>query len=178
VERTHDDDVENASSHKEQAMDDTTGGTGAETPADAVRRVKDAASNVMDASKDAASRAAGKGADQARSSIDAVASSLHRVAADVEGENAWVGSALHKSAQSLERAAESLTGGDLNRAFESVNGFARRQPAIFLGVSIALGFALARVGKTAIENATDGQNDRAGNPYAGPSFSGGYTPGL
>jgi hypothetical protein len=160
-------------------MDDTIGGTGADqTPAESARRVKDAASNVMDASKDAAQRAAEKGADQARSSIDAVASSLHRVAADVEGENAWVGSALHKSAQSLEKAAQSLAGGDLNRALESVNGFARRQPAIFLGASVALGFALARVGKTAIENATDEQSDRAANPYAGASFSGGgYTPG-
>lgn len=160
-------------------MDETIVGSGAnETPADSARRVKDAASNVMDASKEAATRAVEKGAEQTRTSIDAVASSLHRVASDVESENAWVGSALHKSAQSLEKAAQSLSGGDLNHALESINGFARRQPAIFLGASLALGFALARVGKTAIENAGDAHDERTANPYAGASFSGGgYTPG-
>ena len=41
------------------------------------------------------------------------------------------------------------------RGVSDLNAFARRNPAIFLGASVALGFALARVGKTAIERATE-----------------------
>ena len=47
-----------------------------------------------------------------------------------------------------------------------LNAFARRNPALFLGASVALGFALARVGKTAIERAADGESQEQYNPYS------------
>ena len=47
----------------------------------------------------------------------------------------------------------SLTSGDLSQTLNGLSDFARRQPAIFLGASVALGFALSRIGKTALEEA-------------------------
>ena len=44
-----------------------------------------------------------------------------------------------------------------------LNDFARRQPALFLGASLALGFVIARLGRAAIESA--GQQGYADGEY-------------
>jgi hypothetical protein len=151
--------------NKESTMDNSDGMSGpSSTPAeDTARRVKDAAGTVKDAARGAleggkqiAGDAAAKGAERATSTAESTASALRRAAEDVEGDNRLIGTALRKSAESIERAAQSLQGGDISRAVDDLNGFARRQPALFLGASLALGFALARVGKTAIEQSTEG----------------------
>jgi hypothetical protein len=148
--------------NKESTMENSDGTGASTTPADAARRVKDAAGTVKEAAigvvergKQAATDAASKGAERASNMADSTASALRRAAEDVEGDNRLIGTALRKSAESIERAAQSFQGGDISRAMDDLNGFARRQPALFLGASLALGFALARVGKTAIEQATE-----------------------
>ncbi|MFZ2029655.1 MAG: hypothetical protein WAU68_05045 [Vitreimonas sp.] len=118
---------------------------------DAARRIKDSAESVADRAKTLATDTAAQSAQKIADKSQGVASSLRRAADDVEGEQAWLGAALRKSADGLETATRSLQGGDINRALQDLNGFAHRQPALFLGASLALGFALARVGKTAIE---------------------------
>lgn len=154
-------------------MDNTTGATGADTtPADSARRIKDTASGLVEHGKEAAAQKAHEGAERVVSSAESTASALRRAAADLEPENAWIGKALRKSADSLEQATRSLAGGDFSRGIGDLNAFARRQPAIFLGASVALGFALARVGKTAIEAATEDTTTAEYNPYTSP------TPGM
>lgn len=123
----------------------------AATGEDAVRRIKDSAETVTDRAKQAVSDTAAQSAQKLSDKAVSVASSLRRAADDIEGEQAWLGAALRKSADGIERSGQSLQGGDLNRVVGELNGFARRQPALFIGASLALGFALARVGKTAIE---------------------------
>lgn len=148
-------------------MDNSDGMTGASsTPADSARRIKDSASTVIERGKEAAGEAATKGAERVASTADSTASALRRAADDVEGDNRMIGTALRKSAESIERATQSLHGGDYSRALDDLNGFARRQPALFLGASVALGFALARVGKTAIEEASDGTPSRDSDSYS------------
>jgi hypothetical protein len=143
--------------NKESTMDNSDGMAGASSsPDESLRRVKDAAGTVVERGKQAAADAASKGAERASSMADSTASALRRAAEDVEGDNRLIGTALRKSADSIERAAQSFQGGDISRAMDDLNGFARRQPALFLGASLALGFALARVGKTAIEQSTEG----------------------
>lgn len=143
-------------------MDTPQGTPGAnETPADSARRIKDFASTLIDRGKEAAAETAEKGAERAKSTADTAAYALRRAADDVEGENRWIGSALRKSAEGIERAASSLEGGDVSRSLDDLNGFARRNPAIFLGASLALGFALARVGKTAVERVNEGAPERS-----------------
>lgn len=145
---------------------DNSDGMGGASPSqdDTVRRVKDAAMSVKETAggvvergKQAATDAANKGLERATTVAGSTASALRRAAEDVDGDNRLVGKALRKSADSIERAARAFEGGDISTALGDVNDFARRQPAIFLGASLALGFALARVGKTAIEQSMDGQ---------------------
>ena len=124
-----------------------------DTAPDAARRIKQAASGAMSAAKDVASDAVTKGAERVERTSHGAAQALRRAADDCVAENAWIGSALRKSADGLERATGAIAGGDMHRILDDVNGFARRQPALFLGVSLALGFAAARIGKTAIERA-------------------------
>lgn len=125
---------------------------------DAANRIKQAASGAVSTAKSVASDAVQKGAERVESTTQGAASALRRAADDCVNENAWIGTALRKSADGIERASGAIAGGDMNRILDDVNGFARRQPALFLGVSLALGFAAARVGKTAIERSrSDGE---------------------
>jgi hypothetical protein len=149
--------------HNQESTMDTPSGTpgAAETPAESARRIKDSASTVIERGKEAAASAVEQGAGRARDTADNAASALRRAADDVEPDNRWIGTALRKSAEGIERASASLSDGDVSRALDDLNGFARRNPAIFLGASFALGFALARVGKTAIERVSDGTPEQA-----------------
>lgn len=123
------------------------------TATDAADRIKQAASGAMNTAKDVAGEALHKGAERLERTTHGAAQALRRAADDCVNENAWIGTALRKSADGIERASGAIAGGDVQRVLDDVNGFARRQPALFLGVSLALGFAAARVGKTAIERA-------------------------
>lgn len=136
-----------------------------DTVSDSARRIKESATDLADRGTAAATEALEHGADRAASSADQIASTLRRAADDVEGENRWIGAALRKSADGLEQATRSLSGGDVSRVLDDLNGFARRNPAVFLGASLALGFALARVGKTAVEEVRDGATDDSADRY-------------
>lgn len=154
-------------------MDNSTGAPGAEqTPADAARRIKDSASTLLERGKEAATQRVEQGRQTVASSAQGATSALRRAADDVEGENAMIGTVLRKSAETIEKATNALSSGDLSSGLSDLNAFARRQPVIFLGVSALLGFALARVGKTAIEAATEDNSTETYNPYTSP------TPGL
>ncbi len=124
-----------------------------ESSAEPTERVKDSARSVVETTKRAAEEKLTEGATRVSNSAQAAADSLRRAADDVQGEHAWIGTTLRKSADCIESATRSLQRGDVNRALGDLNAFARRQPTLFLGSSIALGFILARVGKTALENA-------------------------
>ena len=134
-------------------MDNPNGTPGASTtPADSARRLKDSASTVIDRTKQVAVDKAQEGVQQLASGVQSATSALRRVADDVEGDNGIIGAALRKSADSIDQATRAFSEGDLTRVVDDVNGFARRQPAVFLGLTFALGFALARVGKAALES--------------------------
>lgn len=148
-------------------MENSNGAPGeTTTPADAARRLKDTAATLVERGKEAADEQIEQGARRAAGSAHGVAAALRRVADEVEGEQGWIGSALRKSADGVDKATNSLGDGDVSRAMESLNGFARQQPAIFLGASLALGFALARVGKTAIERVSE-ENANPNPPISG-----------
>jgi len=144
-------------------METPNGTPGASTtPADSARRLKDSATTVIDRTKQAAVGKAQEGVQQLGSTIQSATSALRRAADDVETDNGLLGAALRKSADTIEQATHSFSEGDITRVVDDINGFARRQPAIFLGVTFALGFALARVGKAALEQAqSNGQDEDA-----------------
>lgn len=156
----------------------------AESREDAARRVKDAASDAAQRVRDAAGsvvtdvkHAAMQGVEDARAKAGdtghTTASRLRDLAGQVEGDLPWMATAFSRSAEGLDSVTDSLTRGDLNQTLSGLSDFARRQPAIFLGASVALGFALARVGKTAFTHAdTDAKpttNGTAEQPFESAS---------
>ncbi|RYG39013.1 MAG: hypothetical protein EON93_00855 [Burkholderiales bacterium] len=127
---------------------------------DAKHAIQDTASAIAAAAKEqtgalkdkANSAIAGaqeKAAEQGRSA----AHTLRDAASGMQTELPWVGMLLNKTAEGVEGLTSALSTGNPNDAMEAVKDFARRQPALFLGLSVAAGFALSRIGKTAIESA-------------------------
>lgn len=115
--------------------------------ADLASIAKDQAGAAKEKAKAAVADAQAKASDQVRTA----ASALRDTANGLHDELPWMGRTLHKTADGLETLTSSLTTGNINDTLDAVTSFAKRQPALFIGLSVAAGFALARVGKTAIE---------------------------
>lgn len=148
-----------------------TGAFNESTDGQSTSRIKQAAGEVADKAKSAAQRVVDQGKQRVERSAYSASSALRRAADETQAENAWFGSALRKTADGIETAARSIAEGDLNMVVDQVNDFARRQPALFLGASLALGFAVARIGKTALE----GRHEDETQSFAG-EYGGGYVP--
>jgi hypothetical protein len=137
---------------------------------DAARRVRDAAGEAVTDAKHAAMQGVEDARAKAGDKGHSTANRLRDLAGQVEGDLPWMSTAFKKSADGLDSVTNSLTQGDLNQCLSGVSEFARRQPAIFLGASVALGFALSRIGKAALEQNlpaanSDPQTERA--PFDG-----------
>lgn len=141
-------------------MDNSNGTPGASpTPADSARRLKETATTVVDRTKQAAVDKAQEGVQHLASGVQTATSALRRAADDINVDNSLIGAALRMSADSIDQATRAFSDGDISRVVDDVNGFARRQPAIFLGVTFALGFALARIGKAALESSQRSEDE-------------------
>lgn len=132
-----------------------------EAASDATQRVREAAGSAVKDVKDAALHSAEDARAKAGDMGHTTASRLRDLAGQVESDLPWLSGAFSKSAHGLDSMTDSLTRGDMSQTINSLSDFARRQPAIFLGASVALGFALARVGKTALEGAHPQPNANA-----------------
>lgn len=151
-------------------MDNSTGAPGAEqTPAESARRIKETASTLLERGKEAATQRVEQGRQSVADTAQGATSALRRAADGIGEESPIIGTVLRKSAETIEKAATTLSSGDLSSGLNDLNAFARRQPVVFLGVSALLGFALARVGKTAIEAATQDNSTETYNPYTSPT---------
>jgi signal transduction histidine kinase len=143
-------DTFNPSPDSMNANGPAVGGTSpSESSDDAAGSAKQQVSEAFKSAKDALGDKLHDGVEDITSSANSAADALRDAAKTVKRDHAWMGSALEKSADGLDAVTRSLAGGDLNRIIEDLGGFARRQPQIFLGVTLALGFAVARLGKVA-----------------------------
>ena len=87
--------------------------------------------------------------------IDRVAERVLQAAGDLHGDEAWLSSWLERGAYELSGFADELKRNDVAGLVETVQVFARRQPAVFMGVGVALGFAIARVLRSGSQIATE-----------------------
>jgi len=144
----------------------------ADATQDATQRVKDAAGGVVKDAKNAAMQSVKDARVKAGDMGHTTASRFRELAGQVESDLPWLSGAFTKSAEGLDGLTDSLTRGDFSQSLSGVSDFARRQPAIFLGASVALGFALARIGKTALQDAvpdTKTAADKPAQPFNGAS---------
>ena len=111
--------------------------------------------------------------------LSAVAERAQTTANDLRDQEAWLGNLIGRGADELDGIAEEIRRNDVTSMLGSVEVFARRQPALFMGATVALGFALARFiggGPTA----TDGYNEpfaREDAARPGRAVNAGFQPG-
>lgn len=79
--------------------------------------------------------------------LEEVAESLNKSSEQFAGKQDWIAGAIARGGTELGTLANSLREIDPADLFQQVQGFARRQPALFIGASLVAGFAVARFGK-------------------------------
>ena len=83
-----------------------------------------------------------------------LADALNKTSTQLTGDKAWIGDLMKRGASELTGVADTLRTEDLGSLVSKVQGFARRQPAVFVGASLLAGFALVRFGKVAAAGAS------------------------
>lgn len=134
-------------------------------------KASDVAGQVTQAAKDQASELgstakqfASDAAASAQSAIEeqkslgaeyvaSVAGALHRAAGEFDREVPFAAKYLHQTAEQIEHAADAVRNRKARELVGEVESFARRQPALFFGGAMLLGFAALRFLKSAPENA-------------------------
>jgi len=77
--------------------------------------------------------------------IGQLADRVQRSADGLRDEEAWLARLMERGARELGGVADDIARNDVAGILGSAEVFARRQPALFVGAAVALGFALTRV---------------------------------
>lgn len=120
--------------------------------------VHDAKEQVKHVGADAKEKGAGKvdaATDGAAEALRQVSSQLKNAVDGLGGEQPWAGKAFQTGADGLDRVSDYLASGRFDDFTRDIQSFARTNPAAFLAGGVALGFLIARVGKTAAHHAVD-----------------------
>ena len=81
--------------------------------------------------------------------LEDVAKAAHRSGEQLEGHQDFVAHLVERGAAELNTLATTLRSNDLQSLLVELGSLAKRQPALFVGASMAAGFALTRVGRLA-----------------------------
>jgi hypothetical protein len=135
------------SSHTSSTSGASSAGTIADQAKSAAGEAGTQAPSLIDQAKDKASAAAEGQKAGLADQIDGFADSIHKSGEQFKGQQDWIASAVERGATELSSLATSLRENDLGTLLRQVQGFARQQPALFIGASFAAGFALSRFGK-------------------------------
>jgi hypothetical protein len=100
--------------------------------------------------KDHLASVAGGGKDGLADQLDDVAKAVQRSGEQLEGHQDWIAHLVERGAHELGSLASTLRTNDLQGLLGNLQDLARRQPAVFVGASLAAGFAMVRVGKVAV----------------------------
>ncbi len=119
---------------------------------------------------------------RAAQAIHGVARSLHDAAGSLNSqEQESTARYANLAADQLERAASLLQGRSVDDLMSDVERFARRQPVVFLGGALAVGFVMARFLKSGEQREEAGfdeaslyGSDDIGVAMAGQTAAGGY----
>jgi hypothetical protein len=111
----------------------------------AVEQTKHVAGQVADQARHQVKSQLATGKERAADSMSSVADAL-RLAGDQlrEQKHEHMSSYADSAAEMVENVSRYLGDHDIDRIFGEVEGFARRQPALFLGGAFALGFMASR----------------------------------
>ncbi len=86
--------------------------------------------------------------------LDDLARAVHRSGEQLEGHQDWIASTVERGAAELKVLANTLRTNDLRSLMGNLEDLAKRQPALFVGASLAAGFALTRLGRVVASGAS------------------------
>src|SRR5689334_22913964 len=129
--------------------------------------MKEKASDFADAAKDAGAHAADRFKEMLDSQKDAgaryvggIAEAMRRAAREFDRDLPIAGTALRKGASQVDSVSGSVKQGDFNDLLSEAQDFARRQPAVFLGMTVLAGFGIVRFLKSSSRSSSPGEPDR------------------
>jgi hypothetical protein len=164
-----------------QQMDDkerTGPGTPDAKPQDPMKQARDlagdareAGANVAQDLRASAEEVTARGQQQAADRVEDLAQSLRRSADTMKDQPEWLSGLAARGATELSNFAEVLRSNDLEGLLRYAGRFAREQPALFTGASMALGFAVARFAKASVQPT---RND----PWGGSATTSPYSAGI
>ncbi len=156
------------------------GAKAANAGSEAVGHVKDVASDAQERASSlltAAGEKASSVAEEQKGNVagylEDVAKAVHRSGEQLEGHQDWIAQMVERGADELGALASTLRANDLQSLLGDLRALAKRQPALFVGASMAAGFALARVGRLA---ASGTSTSDAGSSIGAPSHQQGEVP--
>jgi hypothetical protein len=131
----------------------------ADTARERFKEAADAASNV-------ASDAAEKIQEQTRKQqhagadfVDRFASNIREASRAFEADSPFAARTISSAADYVEDAAAKIRDGTLGDLVGSAKDFARRQPTVFLGLSVLAGFAVIRLLKASDDEGSSTEDD-------------------
>jgi ElaB/YqjD/DUF883 family membrane-anchored ribosome-binding protein len=162
-----------------QAKDESSSTSGT-TSGSAVETVKDTAKGVLDQAKETAGQAYGLATEKAATKLDEQKTTLAGGLTSVADSLKQVGGSLRESgeenpiaeftakygdslANQIEQIGSYFESKDVREMVRDIEGFARRNPAVFIGAAFGLGFLAARF----LKSSSPQQSTRG----AGQSFS-------
>jgi hypothetical protein len=146
---THTQQSSRTQSSRDQSSSSGTEGNG---PADlgnqgkeAIGQAQEQAGKFVDMAKEQATTQLTSQKARAAGSLGALAGALHEASGQVRGQDeSAMADYIEAAANQVNRLAGMLREEDIDQLFATTADFARRQPALFLASTFALGFAAAR----------------------------------
>ena len=107
-------------------------------------KAEETASTLVDQAQQVASTQANSQMTRAASVLDGVAQSLYETSTNMRDEQPQIASVADQAASRVEGFSSYLRDHDMNDVVRDAEGYARREPLIFLGAAFAAGFIAAR----------------------------------
>jgi len=131
---------------------------------------KDVASDAGEKLRASVSEQKAAGADY----VGNIANIIRRTAYEFDAEMPQAGHYIRKAAAQIENVSEAMRNKNMSEIVGNVQDFARKQPTVFFGAAVLLGFAAVRFLKSAPANT----NQSAGMAGRSASNVGGTTAGM
>jgi len=149
----------------------------ADTTSSVVKTAKEQAATLTGAAKDVASAASDrvKGVVNDQKSVGAdylgsLAQAAQRAAGEFDTDIPQAATYIRQAANQIETVADAIRQRDVGELVNEVQQFARRQPTLFFGGAVVLGFAALRFLKSSAAQSRSGDGMSAGNSDYGTSF--------
>ncbi len=136
-----------------------------------VEEVGDTARETVARATETAKQQADTKREKLGGGLERVAQTMHQTGNDLRQKNqAMVGDYLDQAAGQVEKVSDYLRGHSVDQIISDVDAFARREPAITIGVALGLGFLAARLLKASLNRANPSRQTGS-TTYRTPAYS-------